>query len=58
MRKLIIIGKFKKNTNKCAEFTVPFEESKNINFNEAYVIVIEGPIIHQKSAYNKTRVIL
>lgn len=42
--KLILTGKFKKDSNQCASFSLPFNESKLIDYNRDYVIEITGPI--------------
>lgn len=39
--KLIIIGRLKKNTNGCANISIPLEESKLIDYNRDYVVIIE-----------------
>jgi len=47
--KLLMTGKFKKDTNKCAYFSLPFEESKEIDYNRVYLIEITGPISSSKT---------
>jgi len=44
MSKIILTGKFKRDSNKCASFSLPFQDSKEIDFNRDYIIEINGPI--------------
>jgi len=47
--KLLITGKFKKDSNKCACFSLPFEDSKEIDYNRAYLLEVTGPISGTKT---------
>lgn len=48
MTKIILTGKFKKDPNQCASFSLPFQDSKVIDYNRDYLIEINGPIIDSR----------
>lgn len=50
---MIIIGKFKKNSNGGVSLSLPKEISKTIDLNNDYKIVIEGPFCRTKKIINK-----
>lgn len=50
---LILIGKFRKDSNGCAIFSIPYEESKHIDFKKKYFVEVKGNIAYYRSAHNK-----
>ena len=50
---LILVGKFRKDSNGCAVFSIPHEESKKIDFKKKYLVKVEGNIAYYRSAHNK-----
>lgn len=50
---MIIIGKFKKNTNGGVSLSLPKETSKLIDLINDYKIVVEGPFCRTKKIINK-----
>lgn len=52
--KIIFSGKCRMDSNKCAMFSLPSEESKEFNIGDEYLITIEGPINRKRTGYNRT----
>lgn len=50
---MIIVGKFKKNTNGGVSLSLPKEVSKLIDLNNDYKIVLEGPFYRTKKVINR-----
>ena len=50
---MIIIGKFKKNTNGGVSLRLPKDTSKLIDLNNDYKIIVTGPFYRTKKVLNK-----
>lgn len=50
---MIIVGKFKKNSNGGVSLNLTKEASKLIDLNNDYKIVVEGPFCRTKKVINK-----
>jgi len=53
MEKLIIIGKFRKDSNGCVTFSLPREESDKIDLNKKYLIMVDGSIAYTRECHGK-----
>ena len=42
MKKIFVIGKFWKDSNGCASFSLPQEQSKLIDYKKKYMIEVHG----------------
>lgn len=53
LKNTIVTGKFKKNSNGCATFTLQHEESQFIDYNSEYLIEIKGRIDNKREKFNR-----
>jgi hypothetical protein len=55
--KMIVAGKFRRSSNKNAIFSLPFEESKEIDYGKEYTILVIGPAMKVEKKFNKVVII-
>ena len=53
LKDCFVTGKFKKNSNGCATFTLQHEESQFIDYKAEYFVEIKGRIDTKREKFNR-----